>query len=39
LEELVVFDIVTLPAPELNPEERAEVKKVANQLMARRRAV
>jgi hypothetical protein len=30
---LVVFDILTLPALELSTEERAEVKKVANQLL------
>jgi type I restriction enzyme, R subunit len=34
-EELVIFDILTRPAPELSPEERAEVKKVARQLLAR----
>lgn len=34
-EELVVFDILTRPAPELSPEERAEVKKVARDLMER----
>lgn len=34
-EELVVFDILTRPAPELSPEEQAEVKKVARQLLAR----
>jgi type I restriction enzyme, R subunit len=34
-EELVVFDILTRPAPELSPEERAEVKKVAKQLLER----
>jgi len=28
-EELVVFDILTRPAPDLAPEERAEVKKIA----------
>ncbi len=32
-EELVVFDILTRPAPELAPEERAEVKKVAKELL------
>ena len=32
-EELVVFDILTRPAPELGPEERAEVKKVARELL------
>ena len=32
-EELVIFDILTRPAPELSPEERAEVKKVARELL------
>jgi len=34
-EELVIFDILTRPAPELTTEERAEVKKVARDLLAR----
>jgi type I restriction enzyme R subunit len=34
-EELVIFDILTRPAPELDGEERAEVKKVARDLLAR----
>jgi type I restriction enzyme R subunit len=34
-EELVIFDILTRPAPALSPEERAEVKKVARDLLAR----
>ncbi len=34
-EELVVFDILTRPAPELTTEERGEVKKVARELLAR----
>jgi type I restriction enzyme R subunit len=34
-EELVIFDILTRQAPELVPEERAEVKKVARELLAR----
>ncbi len=34
-EELVIFDILTRPAPELAPEERAEVKKVARALLER----
>ncbi|MGH9352987.1 MAG: type I restriction endonuclease subunit R, partial [Terriglobia bacterium] len=34
-EELVVFDILTRPAPELSTEERTEVKKVAKQLLER----
>ena len=33
-EELVIFDILTRPAPELSTEERAEVKKVARDLRA-----
>ena len=32
-EELVIFDILTRPAPELSTEERAEVKKVARELL------
>jgi type I restriction enzyme R subunit len=38
-EELVVFDILTRPAPELTTEERAEVKKVARDLLARLQAL
>src|SRR3546814_7602492 len=34
-EELVIFDILTRPAPELGGEERAEVKKVARELLGR----
>jgi type I restriction enzyme R subunit len=34
-EELVIFDILTRPAPELSPDERAEVKKAARELLAR----
>ncbi len=34
-EELVIFDILTRPAPELDAAERAEVKKVARELLAR----
>ncbi len=34
-EELVIFDILTRPAPELSDDERAEVKKVARELLAR----
>jgi len=34
-EELTVFDILTRPGPELSPEEREEVKKVARQLLER----
>src|SRR5690606_22858188 len=32
-EELVIFDILTRPEPELNADERAEVKKVARELL------
>ena len=38
-EELVIFDILTRPAPELSGEERAEVKKVARELLARLKAL
>ena len=38
-EELVIFDILTRPAPELSPEERAEVKKVARELLTRLKAL
>jgi type I restriction enzyme R subunit len=34
-EELVILDILTRPAPELSDEERAEVKKVARELLTR----
>jgi len=34
-EELVIFDILTRPAPELSTQERAELKKVAKQLLGR----
>jgi type I restriction enzyme, R subunit len=34
-EELVMFNILTRPAPELSPEERAEVKKVSRELLNR----
>lgn len=34
-EELVIFDILTRPAPELSTEEQAELKKVARQLLDR----
>ncbi len=34
-EELVIFDILTRPSPELTPDERAEVKKVARVLLTR----
>lgn len=32
-EELVIFDILTRPAPELSTEERAELKKVSRELL------
>lgn len=38
-EELTVFDLQTRPGPELTPEERDEVKKVAKLLMERVRAL
>ena len=38
-EELVIFDILTRPAPVLTTEERAEVKKVARELLARLKAL
>jgi type I restriction enzyme R subunit len=34
-EELVIFDILTRPAPELTTEERTEVKKVARELLTK----
>jgi type I restriction enzyme R subunit len=34
-EELAIFDILTRPAPELRAEERAELKKVAKDLLAK----
>jgi type I restriction enzyme, R subunit len=34
-EELVIFDILTRPAPELSDAERAELKKVAKDLLER----
>jgi type I restriction enzyme R subunit len=34
-EELVIFDILTRPAPELTTAERAEVKKVTRELLTR----
>ena len=34
-EELVVFDLLTRPAPELSPDVRAEVKRVARDLLDR----
>jgi type I restriction enzyme R subunit len=37
-EELTVFDLLTRPGPDLGPEERDEVKKVARRLLERVRA-
>jgi type I restriction enzyme R subunit len=37
-EELTVFDLLTRPGPDLSPEERDEVKKVARHLLERVRA-
>ena len=37
-DELTVFDLLTRPGPELTTDERAEVKKVARQLLTRVRA-
>ncbi len=34
-EELVIFDILTRPAPNLTTEERAEIGKVARELLTR----
>ncbi|MBK8115117.1 MAG: type I restriction endonuclease subunit R [Candidatus Accumulibacter sp.] len=38
-EELVIFDILTRPAPELTSAERTEVKKVARELLTRLKAL
>jgi type I restriction enzyme R subunit len=38
-EELVVFDILTRPGPELTTEERDEVKKVTRHLLAKLRSI
>jgi type I restriction enzyme R subunit len=38
-EELVIFDILTRPAPELTTAERDEVKKVAKELLSRLKAL
>ena len=38
-EELVIFDLLTRPAPDLSGEERAEVKKVARDLLERIKAL
>ena len=37
--ELVIFDILTRPAPELSADERTEVKKVAKDLLGRLKAL
>jgi type I restriction enzyme R subunit len=34
-EELVIFDILTRPAPELSADERKEIKKIAHELLER----
>jgi len=39
VEELVIFDILTRPAPELSTDERGEVKKVARELLATLKAL
>jgi type I restriction enzyme R subunit len=38
-EDLVIFDILTRPAPELSSAERGEVKKAARELLARLKAL
>jgi type I restriction enzyme R subunit len=38
-DELVVFDLLTRPGPDLSTEERDEVKKVARQLLAKVRGI
>lgn len=38
-EELVIFDILTRPAPDLSSEERTEVKKTARELLAKLKAL
>ena len=38
-EELTIFDILTRPAPELDTEERAEVKRIASALLQRLHAL
>ena len=38
-DELVIFDILTRPAPDLSTDERKEVKKVASQLLKRIKSV
>jgi type I restriction enzyme R subunit len=38
-EELVIFNILTRPAPELSADERAEVKNVARELLNRLKAL
>ena len=38
-EELVIFDILTRPSPELGTAERSEVQKVAKELLAKLKAL
>jgi type I restriction enzyme R subunit len=38
-QELIIFDILTRPGPNLSAEEREEVKKVARQLLQRLQAL
>jgi type I restriction enzyme R subunit len=38
-EELVIFDILTRPAPDLSEEERREVKKIARELLTKLKAL
>ncbi len=38
-EELVIFDILTRPAPDMSTEERSEVKKVAKDLLEKLKAL
>ena len=38
-EELCVFDLLTRPGPDLSPNERDDVKKVAKQLLAKLRGI
>ncbi len=38
-EELMIFDLLTRPAPEMSGEERAEVKKVARLLLDRLKGI
>jgi type I restriction enzyme R subunit len=38
-EELVIFDILTRPSPDLSTEERDEIKKVARELLQKLKAL